>query len=71
MKDLNLNIGNELSNNVSVAINSASNGALVYAKQFGSQSGVLTLDLTGLGRGVYALHLTMNNVEKVFKILRQ
>ncbi|HVS90948.1 MAG TPA: FG-GAP-like repeat-containing protein [Mucilaginibacter sp.] len=68
---LSLNLGNTPANNVSVEIHDVSDGKLVYSKDYGSQSGVLKLDVAGLEYGVYVLHLKMNNTEKVFKIIKQ
>jgi sugar lactone lactonase YvrE len=68
---LNLNIGNSNINNVSVEIHNLQDGKLVYSNKYVDQSGVLQLDLTGLTDGVYALYLTMDNSEKIFKILKQ
>jgi ELWxxDGT repeat protein len=67
---LNLNIGNTNVNNVSVEIHNLNDGRLVYSTQLVNQSGVLQLDLTTLREGVYALYLTMDNSEKVFKIMK-
>jgi hypothetical protein len=66
-----LNIGNRVAVNVSVEIHDLSDGKKVLSKQFGSQSGVLQLDVTNLNNGVYVLHLTMDNSEKVFKIIKK
>ena len=66
-----LNLGNTVSNNVAIEIHDVSSGKKVYSKGFGSQSGVLKLDLTSLDYGVYVLHLTMDNTEKIFKIFKQ
>ena len=68
---LNLNMGNNNINNVSVEIHNLQDGKLVYSNKYVDQSGILQLDLTGLTDGVYALYLTMDNSEKIFKILKQ
>ncbi len=68
---LNLNLGNYISKNVSVEIHAVSNAKLVYSKQYTNESGVLQLDLSNLDSGVYALKLTMDNVEQTFKILKK
>jgi len=68
---LNLNIGTKTVKNVLVEIHSATDGKLVYSKLFGSQSGVLQLDLTNLDYGVYALHLSMDDSERIFKISKK
>jgi len=66
-----LNLGNTVSDNVAIEINDVSTGKQVYSKQFGSQAGVLQMDVTGLGYGVYVLHLKMGNSEKIFKISKK
>jgi hypothetical protein len=68
---LNINLGLNNINNLSVEIQNVSNGSLVFSKQYVNQSGVLQLDLTGLSNGIYALHLSMNQSEKIFKIMKQ
>jgi hypothetical protein len=68
---LNMNLGLNIINNVSVEIHNVSNGSLVFLKQYVNQSGVLQLDLTGLPNGIYALHLSMDQSDKIFKIIKQ
>ncbi|ASU34330.1 putative Ig domain-containing protein [Mucilaginibacter xinganensis] len=68
---LNLNVGNTMVNNVSIEIHNVGDGKLVYTKQYINQSGVIQLDLTGLQGGVYALHLSTDSSDKIFKIIKK
>ncbi|MEP6610256.1 MAG: T9SS type A sorting domain-containing protein, partial [Mucilaginibacter sp.] len=68
---LNLNIGNENAKDVTVEIHNVTNGKTVFTKQYTNQSGVIQFDLSDLKTGVYALHLYMNNVEKIFKVIKK
>jgi sugar lactone lactonase YvrE len=69
--NLNLNLGINNVNNVALEIHNVSDGKLVFSKQYTNQSGVLQLDLSDLKGGVYALHLSMDNFEKIFKIMKK
>jgi hypothetical protein len=68
---LNLNLGNINLDNVTVQIYNAQNGQLVYSNKYVDESGVLQLDLSSVNKGVYALHLVLDNSEKIFKIVKQ
>jgi len=68
---LSLNIGNATINNLNVEIHNASDGKLVFTKKYVNQAGVLQLDLSNLQGGVYALHLSMDNSDKIFKIIKK
>jgi len=68
---LNLNIGNDNISNVTVEIHALSNGKLAYSQQFTNQSGVLQLDVSGLANGLYALKITTDTYEKIYKILKK
>jgi len=68
---LNVNIGLNNVSNASVEIRNVTNGNVVFSKQYVNQSGVLQLDVSGLSNGIYALHLLMDQSEKVFKIIKQ
>ena len=68
---LNINLGLNNINNVSVQIHSLPGGGLVFSKQYVNQSGVLQLDLTSLSIGIYSLYLSMDQSEKIFKITKQ
>ena len=68
---LNVNIGNDVVNSALIEIHNVTDGKLVYAKTFAGQSGVLQLDVSALSSGIYALHLSINSSEKVFKITKK
>jgi len=68
---LNLNLGNTNFNSVKVQIRDAEDGILVYTNHYADQAGVLQLDLSKLANGVYVLHLSMDNSEKIFKIIKK
>ncbi|BAU52453.1 FG-GAP-like repeat-containing protein [Mucilaginibacter gotjawali] len=68
---LNLNLGNANIGNVTVEIHNTTDGKLVYSKQYNNQSGVIQLDVSALGNGIYALHLSMDKSEKIFKIIKK
>lgn len=68
---VNLNLGNKVVKNVSVQIHSASDGTLVLSKQYVNQSGVLQLDVSNLKGGVYAIRLSLDNVDNTFKIIKK
>lgn len=68
---LNLNVGNTNVNQVNVEIHNVSDGKLVYTKQYVNQSGVVQLDLTDLQAGAYALYLSMDNTDRIFKIIKK
>jgi hypothetical protein len=68
---LEVNIGDKPMNNVMVKIQNVTDGRVVYSKQFANQSGVLRLDLSNLMEGAYVLQLSIDNSEKIFKILKK
>jgi len=68
---LDLNIGDKSVNNLTVEIQTVTDGRLVYSKQYVNQSGVLRLDLSNLMEGTYILQLSMDNSEQIFKILKK
>jgi hypothetical protein len=68
---LNLNLGLDNVPNVAVEIQGLNDGKLVFNKGYANQSGVLQLDLSNLGSGLYVLKVTMGNTEKIFKILKK
>jgi hypothetical protein len=67
---LNLSLGMSVLKNTSVEIFDGS-GRLVYSKKYGTQSGILSFDISNLTSGVYALRLSADNTLKIFKILKQ
>ena len=68
---LNLNLGNETIGNVLVEIHNVSNGKLVFSKGYVNQSGVLQVDLSALDNGVYALRLSADKTDKLYKIIKK
>jgi|GEM_PF-735790 len=68
---LNLNIGNKNVETVLVEIHSLEDGRLVYSKTYNNQSGVLQLDVSKFKIGPYALHLSLNNSQTIYKISKQ
>ena len=68
---LNVNIGSQNIDRLNIEVHSLSDGKLVFTKQYTAQSGVVQLDLSGLKTGMYALHVSSKQLEKVFKVLKQ
>lgn len=68
---LELNIGDKPATNVTVEVQNVTDGRVVYSKLFANQSGVLRLDLSNLMEGNYILQLSMDNSQKIFKILKK
>jgi len=69
--EISVDLGTQKIANAYFEVHSIGDGQLVYAKQFFNQSGVVQLELNGLKQGVYALHITLDNTEKIFKIIRK
>jgi len=68
---LNINIGNTNAGHVEVKIYDTASGKLVYSNQYVNQSGVLQLDVSSLGIGVYGLYVISDNSQSIFKIIKQ
>ena len=68
---LKVNLGSKVITNVDVNVYNVSNSRLIYSKRFDSLSGVLQLDMTSFEKGIYAFHITMDNTERVFKIIKE
>lgn len=68
---LNLNLGLQNVTNAFVKVHSISNGRLVFSKQYVNISGVLQLDLSNLDTGTYALELSMDRSDRIFKVTKQ
>jgi YD repeat-containing protein len=69
--ELNINLGNEQIGRVLIEVHEVNLGTLVYSRTLLNQNGVIQLDLHALKHGVYALHLTLDQTKKVFKIIKQ
>ncbi|HEY4149249.1 MAG TPA: IPT/TIG domain-containing protein [Chitinophagaceae bacterium] len=67
---LNLDMGNKALSGM-ISIYSATEGNLKFRQAFNNQTGALTLNLSGLGLGVYSLHLNIDNKESIYKIIKQ
>jgi hypothetical protein len=67
---LNLSIGNDIVNKAAVQICSVKTGQVLYAKQYSNQSGIISLDLSSLAKGVYILKLSLDNSETLYKIIK-
>jgi len=68
---INLNLGFTNVSVVAVEIHSAADGSLAYYKVYTNQSGVLPLDVSNLKSGIYALKLTTDGYENIFKIMKK
>ncbi|WP_158557073.1 FG-GAP-like repeat-containing protein [Mucilaginibacter conchicola] len=67
---LNVNVGTALVKKVSIALYDATDGKLVYQKNFDNQTGVIQLEVSNLKTSVYALYLTIDGVKKIFKVTK-
>lgn len=67
---LNLAIGNDVVNQANVQICSVKTGQVLYAKQYLNQSGIISLDLSSLGKGVYVLKVSLDNSETLYKTIK-
>jgi hypothetical protein len=65
-----IDIGNKTIQTALVKIYDTGLGKLVYTNQYSNQSGVLQLDLSSLGIGVYELYVTLDGTVSSFKILK-
>jgi hypothetical protein len=68
---LNINIGEDVVKKATVKIYSLNTGVFKLSKDFTNQSGVISLDVSILTRGVYSLNLTIDGKESVYKIIKQ
>ena len=68
---ISVDLGTQKISNTNFEVRDISNGILIYSKQFSNQSGVVQLDLGGIKQGLYALHITMDNTERIFKIIKK
>ena len=68
--ELNIDIGNTTVNKALVEIFDTTLGKRVYTNLFLNQSGVLQLDLSDLGIGVYGLYVTLDGSKSIFKIIK-
>jgi hypothetical protein len=66
-----LNLGDDNIRDVSVRITAVSNGRLIYSKNYADQAGVLAIDASNFNDGVYALKLTCNQWQRIYKIWKK
>ncbi|MFB9843984.1 IPT/TIG domain-containing protein [Mucilaginibacter ginsenosidivorans] len=66
-----VNIGEVPAQRAAFKIYSASTGALKLEKEYHAQSGVITLDVSGLDMGVYFIHVVVDSRETVYKIIKK
>jgi hypothetical protein len=68
---LKINFGSQNISTITVEIFSVADGKTVYSKKFSNISGVLQLDVSDLKSGIFAMHVHMDNHEKIFKIFKK
>ncbi len=68
---VNLNLSEVNITAASIKIYSVQNGRLMLSTQYANQSGLVELDMSGLGSGIYSLHLLLDGKETVFKIYKK
>ncbi len=68
---LNVNIGNQNVNNISVNIINTLSGKTVYNNKYNNQSGVMQFDMSALPGGVYYLNLNLDNNKSGYKIIKK
>ncbi|AYL95430.1 IPT/TIG domain-containing protein [Mucilaginibacter celer] len=68
---INVNIGQNVAAKATIRIYEINSGALKLTKDYFNQSGVLSIDVSSLGRGIYSLNLTIDGINSVYKIIKQ
>jgi hypothetical protein len=68
---LNLDLVGVTLKQIGIAIYNVSNGTQAYSNQFNNASGVIQLDVSALKAGIYALHLTGEGKEKIYKVIKE
>lgn len=68
---LNVNLGSKSVKSALVKIYNATRGALVFSTEFHNVSGSISLNVSNLPTGVYALHLNLDGWQKVIKIWKK
>jgi hypothetical protein len=66
---LTINLGKDLSNTAMVIIRN-SNGSVIYRKQHAVNSGIVSLELSGIDKGIHFLTLSLKGSETVYKIIK-
>jgi len=68
---LNLNIGKRIAAKTTLKIYSLNTGSILkLTKDYINQSGVISMDVSSLDKGVYSLNVTIDGKELVFKIIK-
>ncbi|SEO64952.1 IPT/TIG domain-containing protein [Mucilaginibacter gossypiicola] len=67
---LHINIGKRTAITVILKIYSLNTGLLKLTKNYTNQSGVISMDVSGLEKGVYSLNVTVDGKETVYKIIK-
>jgi GH25 family lysozyme M1 (1,4-beta-N-acetylmuramidase) len=68
---LSIDLGLEQINSALFEVHNTDDGKILYSKQFVNQAGVVQLDLSNLREGVYILHIKLDKIERVFKIIKK
>jgi hypothetical protein len=68
---LSVNLGKEPVANALFEVHNTADGKVLYTKQMINQSGVVELDLSGLREGVYALYIKLDNIQRIYKIIKK
>ena len=70
-RTLHVNIGDQTVSSAVFEVHDTGSGRILFSKSFTNISGVVTLELPDLPVGVYALHVRLDNIQRVYKIIRQ
>jgi hypothetical protein len=71
MDALDVNIGEATVKTAVIKIFDVSNGRAMLSKIYSNQSGIVRLDVSGFKSGVYSVHLTLDNRQSVYKIIKK
>lgn len=67
---LHINIGKRIATITTLKIYSLNTGLLKLTKNYSNQSGVISMDVSSLEKGVYSLNVTVDGRETVYKIIK-
>lgn len=67
---LHINIGKRVATKASLKIYSLNTGLLKLTKDYTNQSGVISMDVSSLDKGVYSLNVVIDGKETVYKIIK-
>ncbi|MBS1524450.1 MAG: hypothetical protein JST19_02310 [Bacteroidetes bacterium] len=68
---LSINLGNGPITSALFEVHNTANGKILYSKRLANQSGVVQLELGGLTEGVYALYIKLDNIQRIYKIIKK